>query len=73
MNKLLPTGSCGLYSIHLAFKTGEISTDWGVKKILQSFLTIFQYAKPMTPFIHDDFYQLLKDLTSKFMKKEVLD
>ena len=132
MNKLLPTGSCGLHSIHLAFKTGENSTDWGVKKILKaiyqihhdspvrradfsevtgseqfplpfcgtrwikdqkvalraieiwdnvcqicrfwkSFLTIYQYAKPMTPFIHDDLYQLLKDLTSKFMKKEVLD
>ena len=27
----------------------------------------------MTPFIHDDFYQLLKDLTSKFFKTEVLD
>ena len=172
MNKLLPTGSCGLHSIHLAFKTGENSTDWGVKKILkaiyqilhdssarrvdyieitgseqfplpfrgtrwiedqkvalraieiwdnvcqicrfwkfplkskqpscksyqtvlsatkdlltlakfhffahianilQSFLTIYQYAKPIAPFIHDDLYQLLKDLTSKFMKKEVLD
>ena len=36
MNKLLLTGSCGLYSIHLAFKTGEISTDWGVKKILKA-------------------------------------
>ena len=36
MNKLLPTGSCGLHSIHLAFKTGENSTDWGVKKILKA-------------------------------------
>ena len=27
----------------------------------------------MTPFVHDDLYQLSKDLTSKFMKKEVLD
>ena len=32
MNKLLPTGSCGLPSIYLAFKT----TDWGVKKILKA-------------------------------------
>ena len=172
MNKLLPTGSCGLHSIHMTFKTGENSTDWGVKKILkavyqifhdspaqradcievtgseqfpllfcgtrwiedqkvalraieiwdnvcqmcrfweslpkrkrpscksyqtvlsatkdlltlvkfhffshitnilQSFSTIYEYAKSMTPFIHDDLYQVLKDLTSKFMKKEVLD
>ena len=27
----------------------------------------------MTGFTHDDRYQLLKDLTSKFVKKEVLD
>ena len=27
----------------------------------------------MTGFTHDDLYQLLKDLTSKFVKKEVLD
>ena len=172
MNVLLPTGSCGLHSIHLAFKTGENSTDWGVKKILkavyqllhdsparradyidvtgsdqfplpfcgtrwiedekvalraidiwdhicqickfweglvksrqpscksyetvlsatkdpliiaklnffahiarmlQSFLTTYQSVKPMTPFLHDDLYQLLKDITSKFMKSEVLD
>ena len=44
-----------------------------IANILQSFLTICQYAKPMTLFIYDDLYQLLKDFTSKFMKKEVLD
>ena len=32
MNKLLPTGSCGLPFNYLAFKT----TDWGVKKILKA-------------------------------------
>ena len=36
MNKLLPPGSFGLHSIHLAFKTDESSTDWGVKKILKA-------------------------------------
>ena len=37
MNKLLPTGSCGLHSIYLAFKT----TDWGVKKILKAVYLTF--------------------------------
>ena len=41
MNKLLPTGSCGLHSIHMTFKTGENSTDWGVKKILKAVYQIF--------------------------------
>ena len=36
MNKLLPSGSCGLHSAHLAFKPDENSTDWGVKKILKA-------------------------------------
>ena len=36
MNKLLPSGSCALHSIHLAFKSDENSTDWGVKKILKA-------------------------------------
>ena len=31
-----------------------------------SFLTVYQYAKPMMPFLYDDLYQLLKDLTLKF-------
>ena len=44
-----------------------------ITNILQSFLTIYEYAKSMTHFIHDDLYLVLKDLTSKFMKKEVLD
>ena len=35
MNKLLPTGSCGIHSVHLDFKTGENSTGWVVKKILK--------------------------------------
>ena len=34
--KFFPTASCGLHSIHLAFKTGGNSTDWGVKKILKA-------------------------------------
>ena len=37
MSKLLSTGSCGLFhtgSIHGAFKTGEQSTDWKLKKVL---------------------------------------
>ena len=36
MNKLLPTRSCSRHSIHLTFKTGKNSTDWGVKKILKA-------------------------------------
>ena len=38
MSKLLSTGSCGLFhtgSIHGAFKTGEQSTDWKLKKVLR--------------------------------------
>ena len=39
MSKLLSTGSCGLFhtgSIHGAFKTGEQSTDWKLKKVLRA-------------------------------------
>ena len=36
MNKLPPTRSRGLHSIHLVFKTHEKSKDWGIKKILKA-------------------------------------
>ena len=32
MSKLLSTGSCNLHAIHGAFKTGEQSTYWKLKK-----------------------------------------
>ena len=44
-----------------------------VARMLQSFLTSYQYTKPMMPFLHDDLHQLLKDILSKFIKPEVLD
>ena len=37
MSRLLSTGSCGLFhtgSINGAFKTGEQTTDWQLKKVL---------------------------------------
>ena len=30
------TGSCSLHAIHGAFKTGEQSIDWKLKKILRA-------------------------------------
>ena len=36
MSKLLSTGSCGLLAIHGAFKTGQHSTDWKLKKVLRA-------------------------------------
>ena len=39
MGSLIPTGSCGLFYtgyIHGAFKTGEQSTDWKLKKVLRA-------------------------------------
>ena len=36
--KLLSTGSCSLHAIHGAFKTGEQSTDWKLKKVLKALI-----------------------------------
>ena len=36
MSKFLSTGSCSLHAIHVAFKTGEQSTDWKLKKVLRA-------------------------------------
>ena len=36
MTKLLLTVSCGLHAIHGAFKTGEQSRDWKLKKVLRA-------------------------------------
>ena len=36
MSKFLSAGSCGLHAIHVAFKTGEQSTDWKLKKVLRA-------------------------------------
>ena len=37
------------------------------------FLTEYQYAKPMIPFMHDDLHQLLRDVVSKYIKPETLE
>ena len=36
MNKLLPSGSCDIHSIHGAIRTGEDGTYWDIKKLLKA-------------------------------------
>ena len=40
-HQLIDIGSCGLHTIHNAFKTGAGSTGWGMKKILKGAYPIF--------------------------------
>ena len=40
---------------------------------MKSFLTEYQYTKPMMPFIYDDLHQLLRDIVSKYIKPEMLE
>ena len=57
MSKLLSTGSCGLFhtgSIHGAFKTGEQSTDWKLKKVL----TALHQILPNLPARRNDYVNL---------------
>ena len=40
---------------------------------MKPFLTEYQYAKPMIPFMHDDLHQLLRDVVSKYITPEALE
>ena len=40
-HQLIDIGSCGLHTIHNAFKTRGESTGWGMKKILKRVYQIF--------------------------------
>ena len=40
-HQLIDIGSCGLHTIHNAFKTGAESTGWGMKKILKGAYQMF--------------------------------
>ena len=51
MTKLLPTGSCGIHSIHEVFQTEEDKTDQDVEKLLKALYQIF----PGTPARHADY------------------
>ena len=39
--RLIDIGSCGLHTIHNAFKTVAVQTDWKMKKILKAVYQIF--------------------------------
>ena len=38
----------------------------------KTFLTEYQYTKPMMPFMYDDLHQLLRGIMSKYIKPETL-
>ena len=40
---------------------------------MKPFLTEYQYAKPMIPFMHGDLHQLLRDVVSKYITPEPLE
>ncbi|XP_066936367.1 uncharacterized protein [Clytia hemisphaerica] len=40
-HRLIDIGSCGIHTIHNAFKVGTESSDWGLKKILKGSFQLF--------------------------------
>ena len=51
IQELLDIGTCGLHTIHGAFKTGTEASGWEIKKTLKAAYTILQDS----PARHDDY------------------
>ena len=44
LSQLIDLGSCGLHTVHNAFKHGEKASDWQLKKLMSSMSKIYHEA-----------------------------
>ena len=44
LSQLIDLGTCGLHTVHNAFKHGEKASDWQLKKLMSSMSKIFHEA-----------------------------
>ena len=45
LSQLIDLGTCGLHTVHNAFKHGEKASDWQLKKLMSSMSKIFHEAR----------------------------
>ena len=65
-NRLIDTGSCGLYVVHNAFKAGFKATTWDVKSFLCALHRIFHESPARRSLGPDVPREILPSLITRF-------